>query len=149
MRSVVSVLLAGVLTSSSAVRGAEPAKPQPSPEELYASLKGPWRSDDERSPLTGFWLHRNEKAAVPPPGASPWGVLLDFRGGNAEGFRGAPAKVEVECDGLRIILPAAGEGETRGTRSLLIRRDGEQMKIRVTGGNFEGAYVLKPVRSKQ
>jgi hypothetical protein len=70
MRYLAAVVIAGYLTPSLAVLGAEPEKPQKSPEELYAALKGPWRADDEKSPLQGVWLHRNEKAPVPPPGAS-------------------------------------------------------------------------------
>ena len=149
MSYLVSVLIAGILTSAPTVWGDEPRKPPKSPEELYEALKGPWRADDEKSPLGGFWLHRYEKAPVPPPGASPWGVLLDFRRGSAETYHGAPKKVETDGDGLKITLPPAGKGEKRKTHTLRIRRTGEQLEVRVTGGEAAGTYQLKRVPSKQ
>jgi hypothetical protein len=149
MRGTAALLIVGVLISPITVRAAEPEKPQKAPEELYAALKGPWRADDEKSPLQGVWLHRNEKAPVPPPGASPWGVIVDFARGSPEGYRGEPEKVEADGDGLKVTLPKAGKDEKRGTRVLRIRRDGDKLEVRVTGGCCEGTYELKRVASKQ
>jgi len=149
MSYLASTLLAGILLSAPAGRGDVTKKPPKSPEELYAALKGPWRAAAEESPLAGFWLHRNEKAPVPPVGASPWGVILDFRPGSPEGYRGPPAKVEADGDGLKITLPPAGKDEKRGTRALHVRRNGDTLEVRVTGGRFEGTYELRRVPSKQ
>src|SRR5262249_22110212 len=97
----------------------------------------------------GVWLHRNEKAPVPPPGTSPWGVIVDFTRGSPEGYRGEPEKVQADGDGLKITLPPAGKEEKRGTRVLRISRDGDKLEVRVTGGCGEGTYTLKRVASKQ
>ena len=142
MRFLVAVVIVAVLA-------AEPEKPQKSAEELYAALKGPWRAGDEKSPLQGVWLHRNEMAPVPPPGTSPWGVIVDFTRGSPEGYRGEPEKVQADGDGLKITLPPAGKEEKRGTRVLRISRDGDKLEVRVTGGCCEGTYTLKRVASKQ
>jgi len=73
MRFLVAVVIVAVLA-------AEPEKPQKSAEELYAALKGPWRAGDEKSPLQGVWLHRNEKASSSiSPAAAPRVIVANRR----------------------------------------------------------------------
>jgi hypothetical protein len=149
MTLLAAVLIVGIPAPAPGVRGDEPGKARTSPEELYEALKGPWRADDEKSLLGGFWLHRHEKGPLPAPGASPWGVRLDFRRGGAETYRGAAAKVEADGYGLKISLPSAGQGETRTTRTLRVRRLGDKLEVRVTDGDAAGTYELRRAPSKQ
>jgi hypothetical protein len=113
-------------------------------ETLYASLGGLWRADEARSPLSGLWLHRNEKADV-RDGRPPWRLDLSFDGAPQERFEGAPERVEAERGALKVVLPPA---DTRGTHLLRIYRDGDRVKVRVVGGPCEGVYALKKARAK-
>jgi hypothetical protein len=149
MRYLLFVLIIGIPTSTLAVRGAEPEKKQKTPEELYDTFKGPWYLDDKESLLSGFQLHRYEKSPEPPPAGVTWGVILNFRNLSPETYHGAPAKIEVDGDVLKITLPPAGEDEKRETRTVRIQRKGDKLEVRVLDGTCKGTYELKKVANKQ
>lgn len=149
MRYLKPLLVLSILVLALSAPGAEREKPAKTPEQLYGRLGGPWRSDDDKSPLAGVWLHRNEKSDPPSPKALPWSVILDFRGGSPEGYSGEPARVKVDGDGLKITLPPARVDEKRRTHTLRLQRDGDRLEVRVSGGRFAGTYHLKRVASKQ
>jgi hypothetical protein len=150
MRTLPTVIVVSLLVLRVPGGAAEPEKDQKTVKELYKEVGGPWRADDEKSALTAVWLHRNEKAPIPPQGkAAEWGVILTFVDRGTEGYDGAPEKVEADCDALKITLPPAGEGEKRGTSTLRLKRVGDKLEVRVTGGQFAGTYELKRVPSKQ
>src|SRR5262245_64175836 len=111
------ILIAVTLTPPTTVEADKPAK---TPEEMYESVKGPWQPTDEKSPLASMWLNRHEKGPEVGPNES-WHVILRFTGAGPEGYRGAPANVEVDGDGLKVTLPPAREGEKRETRALHLK----------------------------
>jgi hypothetical protein len=106
-----------------------------------------WQAADEKSPLVSLWLHRREKAADPRPDGSPWGVILVFAD-RGERYEGAPAKVEADSTGLKIVLAPPGKREKRGAGTLRISKAGERLKVRVIGGKFQGTYWLDKARAK-
>ncbi len=155
MRYLALLMLVGSVVNSGVGVRAEPEKDQKAIKKLYDAVGGPWRPEDENSSLTFFWLSRREKEPVPPgessesPADSTWRLRLDFINKSPEGYDGAPEKVEVEGDGLTVTLVPPGKDEKRGTRTVRIRKDGDKLEVRVTGGKFEGTYKLKRVPSKQ
>jgi hypothetical protein len=150
MRTLAVALVTGLLLLPGTRSGAVPLKSpaEKRAEDLYEAFRGPWRADDDKSPLSSLLLHRYEKAASAPDDAT-WGVVLVFVDRGAEGYTGVPQKVEGDGDALTITLPPAGKGEKRGTRTLRLRKEGDRLKVRVIGGPFEETYELKRSPSKQ
>jgi hypothetical protein len=132
--------------------GLAPApKPEGPPEKvvkLYASLRGLWRPVDDRSPLSGFWLHAGEKAALPAGGKWTIRLSLSFDGKVRERFDGPPARAELDGEKMKFALPLPGKGSKHTVRSLRVHKVGDKLHLQVTGGPFEGKYVLKRVPSK-
>src|SRR5262245_23435551 len=82
---------------------AEDKKPKTT-DELYKELGGLWCPVDEKKSLETFWLHQGEKAPAGQEG-TPWRVHLYFSPRSADDYTGPPVKVEVEGEGLKLILP--------------------------------------------
>jgi hypothetical protein len=149
MRTLSAILLVSSLILPMSSGAAEPDKKDKTPQQLYKEVGGSWTATDEKASLSSLWLHRNEKAAIPPQEVAEWGIILTFTDRGQEGYRGEPEKVEVDGGELKITLPAPGEGDKRGTRTLRLKRVGDKLEVRVIGGQYAGKYELKRVANKQ
>jgi hypothetical protein len=141
-----------LMTAALLSLGLAPApKPDGPPEKvrtLYTSLRGMYRPVDDKSPLSHFWLHAGEKASLPKAGKWEMRLVLAFDGKERERFDGKPANAGPDGDGMKFTLPAPGKGSKHTVRSLRIHKVGDKLHLQITGGPYEGKYVLKRVPSK-